>query len=337
MTEPLPSPDDARYLEFLNDIKHRVQLARTRAILSVNRELIVLYWQLGREILSRQDDQGWGSKVVDRLARDLKVAFPEMKGFSRRNLLYMRSFAEAASEEFVQQVAAQLPWFHTCTLLDRVKDPVQREWYARAALENGWSRAVLDHQIDSGLFERQGKALSNFQQTLPAPQSELAQQVFKDPMNLEFLALSEQASERELERGLIERLKDFMLELGVGFAFVGSQHHLEVDGRDFYLDLLFYHLKLRCFVVIDLKVTDFQPEYVGKMGFYLAAVDHLLKHPSDQPSIGLILCKGKSKTIAEWSLRDASKSMAVAEYRTLPRELLDSLPTPEQLEAELDD
>lgn len=324
------------YHEFLQDIKNRVQLARTRAILSVNRELIILYWHIGREILERQNQQGWGSKIVDRLARDLKAAFPEMRGFSRRNLSYMRTFAERFENPFAQQVAAQLPWFHICTLLDKVKDPEKQKWYACAAVENGWSRAVLEHQIEGQLFERQGKTLNNFKRTLPPVQSDLAQQIFRDPMNLGFLALSEQVSERNLERRLMERLKDFMLELGVGFAFVGNQYPLEVDGRDFYLDLLFYHLKLRCFVVIDLKVTDFQPEFVGKMGFYLAAVDHLLKHEADQPSIGLILCKGKSKTVAEWSLRDASKSMAVAEYRTLPSELLSSLPTPEQLEAELD-
>jgi predicted nuclease of restriction endonuclease-like (RecB) superfamily len=324
------------YAQFLSDLKTQIQAAQTKAVLAVNRELILLYWQIGKKILERQEEAGWGAKVVTQLAKDLRSAFPTMKGLSRTNLLYMRSFAKAYPNELiVQQLAGQLPWFHNCVLLDKVKDPSEREWYARACIENGWSRAVLEHQIESQLFERQGKAISNFKQTLPAPQSELAQQLFKDPMNLEFLMLSEEALERDLEQNLLERLKDFMLELGVGFSFVGSQYHLDVDGEDFYLDLLFYHLRLRCFVIIDLKMGEFKPEFVGKMGFYLTAVDHLLRHPDDKPSIGLILCKSKKKTVVEWSVQGISKSMAVAEYRTLPKELQKVLPTTEQLEAEL--
>jgi predicted nuclease of restriction endonuclease-like (RecB) superfamily len=324
------------YAQFLTELKAQIQAAQTKAMLAVNRELVLLYWQIGKRILERQEQAGWGAKVVTQLAKDLSIAFPTMKGLSRTNLLYMRSFAKAyPDEQIVQQAAGQLPWFHNCVLLDKVKDPKERDWYARACTENGWSRAVLEHQIESKLFERQGKAISNFKQTLPAPQSELVQQLFRDPMNFEFLSLSKEALERDLEQSLIGRLKDFMLELGVGFSFVGSQYHLEVDGEDFYLDLLFYHLRLRCFVIIDLKMTDFKPDYAGKMSFYLTAVDELLRHESDKPSIGLILCKSKKKTIVEWSVRNMTKAMAIAEYRTLPKELEGILPTVEQLEAEL--
>jgi predicted nuclease of restriction endonuclease-like (RecB) superfamily len=280
------------YAEFLREIKERIRNAQVRAALNVNRELVLLYWQLGREILTRQQKDGWGAKVIERLSRDLRAAFPEMKGLSRTNLLYMQAFARAYPDEaIVQQLVGQIPWGHNVRILDALDDPIRREWYIRQTIQNGWSRNVLVHQIESRLFERQGKAVTNFTQTLPAPQSELAQQVLKDPYNFDFLSLDKEAHERDLERGLVEQIRAFLLELGVGFAFVGSQYHLEVGGQDFYIDLLFYHLQLRCFVVIDLKATPFQPEYAGKMNFYLSAVDDLLRHPTDQPSIGVILCK----------------------------------------------
>ncbi|WIG59653.1 MAG: hypothetical protein OJF49_002400 [Ktedonobacterales bacterium] len=327
------------YDALLGELKVRIAEARLRATLVVNRELVLLYWQIGRDILARQREQGWGAKVIDRLAADLRHEFPEMKGFSPRNLKYMRALAEAYPDELiVQQVAAQLPWFHTCTLLDKVKNLGEREWYAEQATEHGWSRNVLVHQIESGLYQRQGQAVTNFARTLPPAQSDLAQHMLKDPYVFDFLSLGPAAQERDLERALLAHLRDFLLELGVGFAFVGSQYHLEVGDQDFYLDLLFYHLRLRCYVVIDLKIGDFQPEYAGKMNFYLSAVNDLLRHPQDQPGIGIILCKTRNRLIAEYALRDMQAPMGVATYRlteALPEALRGSLPNIAELEATL--
>jgi predicted nuclease of restriction endonuclease-like (RecB) superfamily len=326
------------YPEFLADLKQRIRDARLRAALSVNRELVLLYWSIGREILARQRGEGWGTKVIERLAADLRRAFPEMTGLSARNLKYMRAFADAWPQEgFVQQVVAQLPWGHNTHLLDAVKAPAQREWYARQTIENGWSRSVLAHQIENGLFARQGRALTNFSRTLSTAQSDLAQEVIKDPYSFEFLSLSADMEERDLERGLIEHLRSLILELGKGFAFVGSQYHLTVGGQDYYLDLLFYHLRLRCFVIFELKVEGFKPEFAGKMNFYLSAVDDQLRHPQDQPSIGVILCKGRNEVIVEYALRDAGKPMGVAQYRVspaLPEQLRRDLPTLEDLASE---
>jgi predicted nuclease of restriction endonuclease-like (RecB) superfamily len=237
----------------------------------------------------------------------------------------------------VQQVVAQLPWGHNTHLIDAVKSTAEREWYARQAIQNGWSRNVFAHQIESGLFARQGSALTNFSRTLPAEQSELAQQIIKDPYSFDFLSLASDIQERDLERGLIEHLRSLILELGKGFSFVGSQYHLEVGEQDYYLDLLFYHLRLRCFVVIELKVEGFKPEFAGKMNFYLSAVDDQLRHPDDQPSIGIILCKGRNEVIVEYALRDSSKPMGVAQYRlspALPEQLKRDLPTIEDLAQE---
>jgi predicted nuclease of restriction endonuclease-like (RecB) superfamily len=327
------------YDEFLTDLKSRIQTAQVRAGLAVNRELVLLYWNIGREILARQAAQGWGSKVIHQLAKDLKSAFPEMKGFSRTNLLYMRLFAETYSDqEFVQQVVGQIPWGHNVRILDKVSDHEQAEFYIRQTIENGWSRNILELQIASDLYNRQGKAVTNFTKTLPAAQSDLAQNILKDPYNFDFLTLDAEAHERDLERGLIENIRKFLLELGVGFSFVGSQYHLEVGGQDFYLDLLFYHLRLRSFVVIDLKMTEFKPEYAGKMNFYLSAVDDILKHESDQPSIGLILCRTPGGIVAEYALRDLNKPIGVSGFQiteALPVELEGSLPTVEELESEL--
>ena len=334
--EPL-APDS--YPQFLADLKTRIRAAQLRASVAVNRELVLLYWRIGRDILERQQRESWGAKVIDRLAVDLKREFPDMKGFSVRNLKYMRRFAEVWTEdEFVQRVAAQLPWFHNCVLLDKVADDAKRKWYARAAIHHGWSRAVLVHQIESDLHGRQGKAITNFDRALPPPQSDLAQEVTKDPYNFDFLMLDKEAHERDLERGLMEHLRKFLLELGVGFAFVGSQYPLTVGGEEFRIDLLFYHLKLRCYVVIDLKAVPFQPEFAGKMNFYLSAVNNLLRHSDDQPSIGLILCKTKNQVIAEYALEDYGKPIGISEYRlaeSLPDKLQGSLPTVEELESEL--
>lgn len=321
------------YREVLEDIKEQVRAARIRASLSINQELIILYWEIGHLILKRQEIEGWGAKVVDRLSVDLSREFPEQKGFSARNLKYMRKFAESYPDrEIVQQAAAQIPWFHNCTILDKVQDAEQRQWYIGATIEHGWSRAVLVHQIESDLYSRQGMAVTNFQVTLPGPQSDLAQQLVKDPYNFEFLGLGPDISERQLEGALIDRLKDFLIELGKGFAFVGRQYPLGVAGEDYYLDLLFYHLHLRCYVVIDLKVVPFKPEFAGKMNFYLSAVDDQLCHREDQPSIGLILCKERNRLVVEYALRDARKPMGVATYRVLPRKLKGELPTARQIE-----
>ncbi len=328
------------YPAFVSDLKERIRAAQVRASLSVNLELVLLYWQIGRELLSRQRQEGWGAKVVERLSRDLRAAFPQMKGLSRTNLLYMRAFAAAYPDEaIVQQLAGLIPWFHNCTLLDKVKDSAEREWYIRQTIQHGWSRNVLVHQIESSLYARQGQAQTNFDRTLPPPQSDLAQQILKDPYNFDFLSLGGEAHERDLERGLLEHIRRFLLELGEGFAFVGSQYHLEVGGDDFYLDLLFYHLRLRCFVVVDLKTGKFTPGDAGQMNFYLSAVDDLLRHPDDKATIGLLLCKDKNKTVVEYALRDMAKPLGIAAYRlqdSLPRDWQAALPTIEALEAELD-
>jgi len=323
----------SNYLEVLDDIKKRVYTSRLRASISVNRELILLYWEIGHMILQRQKIEGWGAKVIDRLSADLKKEFPDMKGLSSRNLKYMRSFAESyPTKAFVQEVLAQITWYHNITLLEKINNRNQREWYVRATIEHGWSRSVLVHQIESDLYSRQGKALTNFPVTLPAPQSDLAQQITKDPYNFEFLGIGPDISERQLEMALIDRLKDFFIELGKGFSFVGQQYHLDVGGEDYYLDLLFYHLHLRSYIVIDLKVVPFKPEFAGKMNFYLSAVDEQLRHPDDQPSIGLILCKEHNRLIVEYALRDTKKPMGVATYRILPSKLKGELPTARQIE-----
>lgn len=323
----------------LNSFEQKVN-ARVYAALSVNSEVVLLYWQIGRTILERQNQEGRGAKVINRLAEDLRREFPDMKGLSRTNLFYMRAFAEAYPEvAIVQQLVGQLPWGHNVVLITKIKDPGLREWwYAHACIENGWSRAVMEAQIETSLHRRQGAAQSNFTHTLPSPQSELAQEILKDPYNFDFLTLHDQALERDLQKGLLAHLKDFMLELGVGFAFVGSEYHLEVGGEDFYLDLLFYHLKLRCFVVVELKMTEFKPEYAGKINFYLSAVDDLLRHPQDNPTIGILLCKSKNRVVVEYSLRDMHKPLGIAEYQlaqSLPENLKGSLPTIEELEKEL--
>lgn len=331
MSHSVPALGGDGYAALLDELKERIRTARLRAAVTVNQELILLYWSIGNDILARQSAEGWGTRVIDRLAQDLRRDFPDMTGLSSRNLKYMRAFAEAHRDrEIVQQLVARLPWGHNIKLVEAIKDEDERLWYARQAIEHGWSRNVLAHQIDTSLFRRQGKALTNFARTLPAPQSDLAQELVKDPYSFDFLALGAEISERELENGLIDHLRALILELGKGFAFVGSQYHLEVGGQDYYLDLLFYHLRLRCFVIIELKIEDFKPEFAGKMNFYLSAVDAQLRHADDAPSIGIILCKGKNEVIVEYALRDSQKPMGVAEYRlstALPERLQAELPT----------
>ncbi|HMT93589.1 PDDEXK nuclease domain-containing protein [uncultured Thiothrix sp.] len=328
------------YGEWLAELKSRIHTAQQRASLSVNRELVLLYWQIGQDILTRQATQGWGAKVIERLAHDLRNAFPEMKGFSRTNLLYMRSFAEAwTDEQIVQQVVGQLPWGHNLVLLTKLKKPEERLAYAQKTLEHHWSRNVLVMQIETKLIERQGMAVTNFEQRLPKPQSDLARESLKDPYRFDFLGLGHEAQEREIERALVQHVTAFLLELGAGFAFVGRQVHLMVGGEDFFIDLLFYHLKLHCYVVIELKAGDFKPEHLGQLGFYLTAVDRQLKEPQDQPTIGLLLCKSKNKVVAEYALGDKTQPMGIAEYKlveSLPTDLQSKLPSIEQIERELE-
>jgi predicted nuclease of restriction endonuclease-like (RecB) superfamily len=334
-----PISSSKSYQDLLARLKSQIRTAQVRAAVAVNRELVLLYWGIGKEILTRQREEGWGAKVIDQLAKDLHHTFPEMQGFSPRNLKYMRALAEAWPDEaIVQEPLAQLTWYHNLTILEKVKSPGERLWYARRAIEHGWSRNILVLQIESELYQRQGKAITNFQATLPPPQSDLAHQLLKDPYNFDFLTLSTDAQERDIERGLLAHLRSFLLELGIGFAFIGSQYPLEVAGEDYKIDLLFYHLRLRCFVIIDLKAGPFKPEYTGKMNFYLSAVDDLLRHPDDQPSIGLILCKSKKELVVEYALRNTATPMGIAEFRhleALPEQLKGTLPTIEEIEAEL--
>jgi predicted nuclease of restriction endonuclease-like (RecB) superfamily len=338
-TPPRLTPPPAGYTDWLADLKTRIHSAQQRATLAVNRELVLLYWQIGRDILTRQAEQGWGAKVIERLAEDLRAAFPEVKGFSRANLMYMRAFAEAWPDaEIVQQAVGQLPWGHNLVLLTRLKNAEQRLAYARSAIAHGWSRNVLNIHIETRLLERQGAALTNFELTLPKPQSDLARESLKDPYRLDFLGLGREAGEREIENALVKHITEFLLELGAGFAFVGRQVLLDVAGDEFFIDLLFYHLKLRCYVVIELKGGKFKPEHLGQLSFYLAAVDAQVKHPQDAPTIGLLLCKSKNKVVAEYALRNNTQPLGVAEYQlldSLPEELQTSLPSIEQIEREL--
>ncbi|HEX3720539.1 MAG TPA: PDDEXK nuclease domain-containing protein [Verrucomicrobiae bacterium] len=355
------------YARLLGNLKARVRAAQLRAAVSVNRELIRLYWDIGKIIVEAQKTKGYGKQVVERLAEDLQKEFPGTAGFSPQNVWFMRSFylawlampqklSQAVREsktailsQPVRELAAsappapilELPWGHNRLLLTKLETPAIRLWYAHKAIEHGWSRAVLTHHIETHLQKREGKAVTNFQRTLPPPQSDLAEQTLKDPYNFDFLTIRSDAHERDLEQGLLDHIQKFLLELGVGFAFVGRQYHMEISGQDYYLDLLFYHLRLRCYVVIDLKIKAFEPEFAGKMNFYLSAVDDQLRHADDKPSIGLLLCKERDQLTVEYALRDLKKPIGVAQWQTklvesLPRNLKGSLPTVAEIEAELD-
>jgi len=362
---------EAGYPTLLADIKHRVRHAQTRAMLSVNAELIRLYWSIGQLIETRQQREGYGTAVIPRLARDLHNDLPEVKGFSERNINRMLAFyrmypdltldAEVVPQPvaqpelksltgvlpqpvakpdrlFAQELILGLPWGHHAVLMEKIKDLATRQWYMRAAIENGWSRNILLMQIEAAAHQRQGKAVSNFALRLPAPDSDLVQQTLKDPYLFDFLTLEAEFHERELETGLIAHLEKFLLELGQGFAFVGRQYHIDLGEKDFYIDLLFYHLKLRCYVVIDLKRGHFKPEYAGKMNFYCNVVDDRLRHDSDKPTIGLILCQQPDRVLAEYALRGIDKPIGVSSFeltRALPETLQSSLPSIEEIEREL--
>lgn len=331
------------YGDLLASVRDRVATGRQRALASVNSELVLTYWHIGREILARQDREGYGTKVIDRLSADLREAFPDVKGFSPRNLRYMRTFAAAWPEDEVgQQVVAQLPWRHHVALLDRIGDREVRLWYLTAAVREGWSSTVLVHQIETRLHERAGKAITNFDQTVPGPHGELAQQLTKDPYLFDFLSVTETKLERDLERALLDHVTDFLLELGQGFALYGRQVRLVLGGDEFVCDLVFYHVRLRCFVIIELKATPFDPRDLGQLNMYLAAADELLAADGDGPTIGLVLCRSKNSVVAEYALRGHTHPMGVAEWASelttdLPAELAASLPSIEELEAELSD
>jgi len=329
------------YGSAFGEIRRRIEETRLKVVIDANATMIDLYWSIGSVILARQAAEGWGAKVIDRLSQDLRTAFPDMSGLSARNLKYMRAFAAAWPERaIVQQALHKLPWGVNVELLDAIKEPSVRLWYAEQSLLHGWSRALLSVQIERRVHARQGKAQNNFAMTLPPADSDIATQIFKDPYLFDMLGTADPRREAEVEQGLVEHVEKFLLELGAGFAFVGRQVPLEVGKSDFKIDLLFYHFKLRCFVVVELKAVPFEPAFVGQMNLYLSAADDLLKQPDDGPTIGLLLCRHRDRVVVEYALRSLKKPLGVAEWETklvekLPKALEGSLPTIEQLEAEL--
>lgn len=341
-TAPAPAGDmPAGYSRMLSEIKQQVQQARLRTVLAANASMVTAYWEVGRVILLRQQAEGWGAKVIDRLSIDLRTAFPDMQGLSPRNLKYMRAFAAAWPDgAIVQGALAQIGWYQNIALLDKLKSPAERLWYARKAAELGWSQPILCLQIENELHRREGKAQTNFELTLPPEESDLAAQIFKDPYLFDFVGTGDPRREREVEQALVDHIQHFLLELGAGFAFVGRQVHLEVGDDDCYIDLLFYHLRLRRYVVVELKNRAFKAGDAGQMNLYLSAADDLLRHPDDQPAIGLLLCRGRNNLVVEYALRGLDKPIGVAGWKTklvetLPKELQGSLPTVAQIEAEL--
>ena len=328
------------YYSFLGDIKNSIKLAQQKAFNSVNKEMITLYFNIGLMIDKRQKELGWGAKVIDKLSRDISKEFPEMKSFSTRNMKRMLQFYKEYSDESskVPLPVAQIPWTHNIILIEKIKDKKLRYWYIQKVLENGWSKDVMSLMIKSELHKREGSLVSNFQNVLPSNESDLVQQSFKDPYRFDFLTITEPFKERELENSLIKNMEIFLIELGSGFAFVGRQYKLEVGDDDFYIDLLFYHLKLRCFIVVELKKGKFKPEYSGQVNFYCSAVDSILAQKSDKPTIGLILCQEKNEIVAEYSLRNMSQPIGISQYElleVLPKEFESSLPSVEMIENEL--
>ncbi len=347
------------YMIVLQTLKERIRQARLRAVVAVNNELLTVFWEIGNTIRKQEKAEGWGTKTVERLASDLKIEFPDMKGLSPRNLRYMREFVLAypkftilqrpvaklnnndknQSFAILQQAVAKLPWGHNCTLLDKLKQPEERLFYAQKAVQNGWTRAMLVNQIESGLHKRQGMLTSNFTSSLPAYESELAMQLFKDPYQLDFIMLGEEAKERDLENALMNQVTKFLLELGDGFAFMGRQKRFEAGGREFCIDLLFYHTRLRRHIIIDLKIGEFEAEFISKMNLYLGLADDNLKGKYDEASIGLILCKTNNKIVAEYALRDTTKPIGIAEYKIsqkLPGNIKGKLPSIEDIQKRMD-
>ena len=332
---------EKEYFIFIDEVKAEIRRQRLRVTLNANASMICLYWSIGNAVLKKQEQKGWGAKVIDRMSKDISDEFPDMKGFSPRNIKYMRKFAESWDDfEFVQRVVAQIPWRTNISLLEKIRDKETRIWYAYKTIEQGWSKAILDVQIETGLINREGKAVNNFDIALPPTDSDMASQVFKDPYLFDFLGTDMPRREVEIERKLTEKITQFLLELGQGFAFVGRQVHLEVGGDDFYIDMLFYHLKLRCYVVIELKATDFEPGYVSQLSMYQNIVDDILCNENDNKTIGLLLVKGKNETVVKYSLAGYKNPIGVAEWQNqlaeiIPEEIKSSLPSIEDIEKEL--
>jgi predicted nuclease of restriction endonuclease-like (RecB) superfamily len=335
---------DKDYIKFLKQIQKKLNQAQINAALAANTQQIQFYWSLGADIIKQQSTKSWGSGFLTQLSQDMRKSYPGMQGFSKRNLEYMRLLATVfpSWDEFAQQPAAQLPWAHTQLLLDKYRsDSARFSWYAQSAIDNGWSRSTLNTHIKSDLYERQaleGDKTSNYREMLASPQSDLAHELLKNPYNFDFMTVSAKAHEREIEKELTGHIRDFLLELGTGFAFVGTQIPLDIDGEEFFVDILFYHLKLRCFVVCELKAKKFKPADLGQLSFYLAAVDQKLRHESDNPTIGILLCESRSKIIAEYALKNIKAPIGVSEYKlskALPKKLKTALPSIEEIEAEL--
>lgn len=332
--------DNIEYIEWVKDLKSKILSTQIKAAILVNQELLNLYWELGRSISEKTNSANWGSSIVESLSNDLKRELPNQKGFSRSNLFSMKRWYEfystkSESIEKVQQLVGQIPWGHNTLIVSKASSLEEAIFYCRKTIENGWSRSVLIHQIELGLFHRQGKAITNFDKTLPQPHSDLANETLKDPYKLDFLTLHEKAREKDLEEQLIKHITSFLLELGAGFSFVGRQVALKVDNKDFFIDLLFYHIKLKCYVVVELKSVEFRAEFAGKLNLYLSAVDDLIKTEAENPSIGLLICKSKSKIIAEYALRGMSQPIGIAEYelsKAVPENLKSSLPSIEEIE-----
>lgn len=332
-----------QYRQWIEELKAEISKAQIKASISVNRELIALYWRIGESISIRIQKEKWGASVIEKLSLDLQKMFPDQQGFSRSNLFSMRKWYEfyalsGFELEKVQQLVGQIPWGHNVLIITKVKNIEEAVFYIRKTLENNWSRSVLEHQMELGNYERTGKAVTNFKETLPVAHSELANETLKDPYKFDFLTLAENAIEKDIENQLVNHITSFLLELGEGFSFVGRQVPLKIDNEDFYIDLLFYHIRLKCYVVVELKSVKFKAEYAGKMNLYLSAVDDLLKTENENPSIGLLLCKSKSKIIAEYALRGTTQPIGVAEYeiiKSLQGELKSNLPTIEKIETEL--
>ena len=345
----------SEYKNWLADLKNRLLTVQLKAAVAVNKELLKFYWQLGADIVTKQNESQWGDGLIKQLSHDLMTEFPDMKGFSVSNLNYMRQWYLFYSEQaaigqqavgqlpgpgenvFIQQITA-IPWGHNIAIIAKCKTIPEALFYVENTRTHSWSRSVLIHQIESNLWEREGKAITNFSTTLPVPQSDLAHQTLKDPYIFDFLTLTKEHNERDLELGLVKHITSFLLELGAGFAYIGRQVQLNVGERSFFPDLLFYHTKLHCYVVLELKTVEFEPEHAGKLNFYIKAVDEQLREESDQPTIGILLCKGKDKLVAEYALSDIHKPIGVSEYQltqSLPDDLQTSLPTVEEIEAEL--
>ncbi|MBF0543054.1 MAG: DUF1016 family protein [Candidatus Riflebacteria bacterium] len=338
MISSIVKTDD--YITFLRDIKQRIQTAQIKAAVTVNQELLRLYWDMAERMVVKQEQTQWGDGFIKQMSIDLQEEFPGMRGFSERNLKYIRQWYLffRKSDSIGQQLVAQIPWGHNIAIVSKCKNTGEAVFYIQKTIQNNWSRAVLTHHIESDLFSREGKAITNFQTTLPAPHSDLARQTMKDPYNFDFLTLREKHDEKELENALVEHVTKFLLELGAGFSYIGRQYKLEVAGDEYFIDLLFYHVKLHCYIVIELKAAKFKPEFAGKLNFYVSAVDGLLKTEIDNPTIGIIICKSKNDTVVEYTLKDIHKPIGVSEYiitKNLPDDLKSSLPSIEEIEAEL--